>query len=146
MKAKVVKVNILGQDYVVRSVAGQKYLETVAQYVDNKMEEIKASGIDDSQQLRIAILAAMLSTVLAVVDSYPRLLTESYKIVKNKADSSKDRRFMHSSLMFFYSIIATLIIISIPTIDLLGGGVGKLFTVSVLSSISTNFSLSSSKK
>ena len=59
MKAKVVKVNILGQDYVVRSVAGQKYLEQVAKYVDGKMEEVKASGIDDSQQLRIAILAAM---------------------------------------------------------------------------------------
>ena len=59
MKPKVVKVNILGQDYVVRSPAGQKYLERVAKYVDGKMEEIKASGIDDSQQLRIAILAAM---------------------------------------------------------------------------------------
>ena len=59
MKAKVVKVHILGQDYVVRSTAGQKYLEQVAKYVDDKMEEIKASGIDDSQQLRIAILAAM---------------------------------------------------------------------------------------
>ena len=59
MKAKVVKVKILGQDYVVRSSAGQKYLEQVAKYVDDKMEEIKASGIDDSQQLRIAILAAM---------------------------------------------------------------------------------------
>ena len=59
MKAKVVKVNILGQNYVVRSAAGQKYLEQVAKYVDDKMEEIKASGIDDSQQLRIAILAAM---------------------------------------------------------------------------------------
>ena len=59
MKTKVVKVNILGQDYVVRSAAGQKYLEMVAAYVDEKMEEIKASGIDDSQQLRIAILAAM---------------------------------------------------------------------------------------
>ncbi len=59
MKTKVVKVNILGQDYVVRSAAGQKYLEKVATYVDEKMEEIKASGIDDSQQLRIAILAAM---------------------------------------------------------------------------------------
>jgi len=59
MKTKVVKVNILGQDYVVRSAAGQKYLEKVAAYVDGKMEEIKASGIDDSQQLRIAILAAM---------------------------------------------------------------------------------------
>ena len=59
MKTKVVKVNILGQDYVVRSAAGQKYLEKRAAYVDEKMEEIKASGIDDSQQLRIAILAAM---------------------------------------------------------------------------------------
>ena len=59
MKTKVVKVNILGQDYVVRSVAGQKYLEKVAAYVNEKMEEIMASGIDDSQQLRIAILAAM---------------------------------------------------------------------------------------
>ena len=59
VKTKVVKVNILGQDYVVRSAAGQKYLEKVAAYVDEKMEEIKASGIDDSQQLRIAILAAM---------------------------------------------------------------------------------------
>ena len=59
MKTKVVKVNILGQDYIVRSSAGQKYLEKVAAYVDEKMEEIKASGIDDSQQLRIAILAAM---------------------------------------------------------------------------------------
>ena len=59
MKPKVVKVNILGQDYVVRSTAGQKYLERVAKYVNEKMEEIKASGIDDSQQLRIAILAAM---------------------------------------------------------------------------------------
>ena len=59
MKTKVVKVNILGQDYVVRSAAGQKYLEKVAAYVDEKMEEIKASGIDDSQQLRIAIPAAM---------------------------------------------------------------------------------------
>ena len=59
MKQKVVKVNILGQDYVVRSAAGQKYLERVAKYVNEKMEEIKSSGIDDSQQLRIAILAAM---------------------------------------------------------------------------------------
>ena len=59
MKPKVVKVNILGQDYVVRSAAGQKYLEQVAGYVNAKMDEIKQSGIDDSQQLRIAVLAAM---------------------------------------------------------------------------------------
>ena len=57
--ATMVKVNILGQDYVVRSAAGQKYLEEVASYVNEKMDEIKNSGIDDSQQLRIAVLAAM---------------------------------------------------------------------------------------
>ena len=59
LNPKVLKVNILGQDYVVRSSAGQKYLNEVSAYVNEKMEEIKASGIDDSQQLRIAILAAM---------------------------------------------------------------------------------------
>ena len=59
LNPKVIKVKILGQDYVVRSSAGQKYLNEVSSYVNGKMEEIKASGIDDSQQLRIAILAAM---------------------------------------------------------------------------------------
>lgn len=59
----------------------------------------------------IAILAAMFSTVLAVVDSYPRLLTESYKIIKNNSKNSKDRRFMHSLLMLLYSILAGLIVI-----------------------------------
>ena len=59
LNPKVLKVKILGQDYVVRSSAGQKYLNEVSAYVNEKMEEIMASGIDDSQQLRIAILAAM---------------------------------------------------------------------------------------
>ena len=59
LNPKVLNVNILGQDYVVRSSAGQKYLNEVSAYVNEKMEEIKASGIDDSQQLRIAVLAAM---------------------------------------------------------------------------------------
>ena len=59
LNPKVLKVKILGQDYVVRSSAGQKYLNKVSSYVNEKMEGIKASGIDDSQQLRIAVLAAM---------------------------------------------------------------------------------------
>tara|TARA_B100000029_G_C16949236_1_gene731893 strand:+ start:40 stop:360 length:321 start_codon:yes stop_codon:yes gene_type:complete len=59
LNPKVIKVNILGQDYVVRSSAGQKYLNEVSAYVNEKMKEIMASGIDDSQQLRIAVLAAM---------------------------------------------------------------------------------------
>ena len=59
LNPKVLKVNILGQDYVIRSSAGQKYLNEVSAYVNEKMEEIMASGIDDSQQLRIAVFAAM---------------------------------------------------------------------------------------
>ena len=59
LNPKVLKVKILGQDYVIRSTAGQKYLNEVSAYVNEKMEEIMASGIDDSQQLRIAVLAAM---------------------------------------------------------------------------------------
>ena len=59
LNPKVLKVKILGQDYVVRSSAGQKYLNEVSAYVNEKMEEFMASGIDDSQQLRIAVLAAM---------------------------------------------------------------------------------------
>ena len=59
LNPKVLKVKILGQDYVVRSSAGQKYLNEVSSYMNEKMNEVKASGIDDSQQLRIAFLAAM---------------------------------------------------------------------------------------
>ena len=59
LNPKVIKVKILGQDYVIRSSAGQKYLNQVSAYVNEKMEEIRESGIDDSQQLRIAVLAAM---------------------------------------------------------------------------------------
>ena len=59
LNPKVLKVKILGQDYVIRSSAGQKYLNEVSAYVNEKMEEIMASGIDDSQQLRIAVLTAM---------------------------------------------------------------------------------------
>ena len=58
-KPKIIKVNVFGQDYVIKSPAGQKYIEKVAQYVTENMEEIRKSGIDDSQQLRIAVLAAM---------------------------------------------------------------------------------------
>ena len=59
LNPKVLKVKILGQDYGVRSSAGQKYLNEVSSYMNEKMNEVKASGIDDSQQLRIAVLAAM---------------------------------------------------------------------------------------
>ena len=66
----------------------------------------------------ISILAAMFSTVLAIVDSYPRILTESFLIIKGEEEQnaqtsaqSNKRHLLHTSLMAFYSITATLAII-----------------------------------
>lgn len=56
----VVKVHIFGQEYTIKTSANPDYIKRVAAYVNDKMEEIAASGIDvQSQQLRIAILASM---------------------------------------------------------------------------------------
>ena len=58
--SNVVKVNILGQEYVISTSADPKYIKEVAAYMNEKMEELKDSGIDaNSQQLKIAVLAGM---------------------------------------------------------------------------------------
>ena len=59
-KNKVIKVNILGQDYFVRSTAKANYFKEISNYVNEKMDEIIATGIDsNTQQLKIAVLACM---------------------------------------------------------------------------------------
>ena len=58
--SNVVKVNILGQEYVIRTSADPTYIKEVAAYMNEKMDELIASGIDaNSQQLKIAVLAGM---------------------------------------------------------------------------------------
>ena len=58
--SNVVKVNILGQEYVISTSANPDYIQQVAAYMNEKMEELKNSGIDaTSQQLKIAVLAGM---------------------------------------------------------------------------------------
>jgi cell division protein ZapA len=58
--SNVVKVNILGQEYVIRTSAEPAYIKEVAAYMNEKMDELIASGIDvNSQQLKIAVLAGM---------------------------------------------------------------------------------------
>ena len=58
--SNVVKVNILGQEYVISTSADPRYINEVAAYMNEKMEELKNSGIDaNSQQLKIAVLAGM---------------------------------------------------------------------------------------
>ena len=60
MDSNVVRVNILGQEYVMKTSANPKYIQEVAKYVNEKMDEIKDSGVDSSsQQLKIAVLACM---------------------------------------------------------------------------------------
>ena len=60
MDSNVVRVNILGQEYVMKTSADPKYIQDVAKYVNEKMNEIKDSGIDSSsQQLKISVLACM---------------------------------------------------------------------------------------
>ena len=60
MNSNVVRVNILGQEYVMKTSADPKYIQDVAKYVNEKMGEIKDSGVDpSSQQLKISVLACM---------------------------------------------------------------------------------------
>jgi len=60
MNSNVVRVNILGQEYVMKTSANPKYIQDVAKYVNEKMDEIKESGVDpSSQQLKISVLACM---------------------------------------------------------------------------------------
>ena len=60
MDSNVIRVNILGQEYVMKTSADPKYIQNVAKYVNEKMDELKESGVDSSsQQLKIAVLACM---------------------------------------------------------------------------------------
>ena len=60
MESNVVRVNILGQEYVMKTSADPRYIQDVAKYVNDKMNEIKDSGVDSSsQQLKISVLACM---------------------------------------------------------------------------------------
>ena len=59
-KLKVVKVNILGQDYFIRSSANRQYFQKVEKYINLKTDELVESGLNpDTEQLKIAVLACM---------------------------------------------------------------------------------------
>lgn len=119
--------------YAITIVTALLFLSVGALMVNNSPVEVP-NGADDFARLLInsytqligswaapivglAILAAMLSTVLAVVDSYPRLLTESFSIIKRmkkgevgSQEETETNHLMHSFLMAFYSIAAVLVI------------------------------------
>jgi len=59
-KMKIVKIYILGQEYVVKTSANPIYFQKIADYVNSKTNEIIDSGVDaNTQQLKIAVLACL---------------------------------------------------------------------------------------
>jgi len=59
-KLKVVKVNVLGQDYFIRTAASPSYFKKVAAFINEKTNELIESGLNpETEQLKIAVLACM---------------------------------------------------------------------------------------
>ena len=54
-----ITIKLLGQNYTIKTPANEEYINKVATYVNQKMQELKDSGMDSNQHLRIAVLACM---------------------------------------------------------------------------------------
>ena len=54
-----ITIKILGQNYTIKTTADESYIKEVAAYVEDKMNELKESGMDSNQHLKIAVLACM---------------------------------------------------------------------------------------
>jgi len=88
-KTKVVKVNILGQDYFIKTKANPKYFKEVSKYVNDRMTEVIDSGIDkNTQQLKIAVLTCMNITdeLLSFKDNNEKVLDQ----IESKSSSIID--------------------------------------------------------
>ena len=86
MDSNVVRVNILGQEYVMKTSANPQYIKDVAKYVNEKMDEIKETGVDSSsQQLKIAVLACM--NITDELLSYKKENTELLNEIELKSSS-----------------------------------------------------------
>ncbi|OHD63540.1 MAG: hypothetical protein A2176_07070 [Spirochaetes bacterium RBG_13_51_14] len=81
MEGNRVKVTIFGQTYTINGDAPQEYILKLAEYLNDKMEEVKISSAD-AGPTQVAILAA-----LNVADEYFQL-----KKLKTGADSEVERR------------------------------------------------------
>ncbi|MFH1213152.1 MAG: cell division protein ZapA [Candidatus Neomarinimicrobiota bacterium] len=59
LEDNLVRVNIYGQEYTVKAKADRAYIISVANYVNEKMEEVETSLRTVQTPVRVAILAAM---------------------------------------------------------------------------------------
>ena len=84
MEPNVVRVKVLGQEYIIKTSADPQYIKEVANYVNQKMDEIKESGIDSSsQQLKISVLACM-----NITDELFGLKSKSSNVISKVEDSA----------------------------------------------------------
>ena len=78
------KVIIFNQEYRIKSQADEEYILEIAEIVNDKMVEVKQSGLaSENQQLRIAVLACM-----NITDEYFSSIKETNNVInslQNKA-------------------------------------------------------------
>ena len=57
---KDITIQILGQAYTIKTFADEKYIKKLANHINNRIDELMASGLDSkTQHLKIAILTCM---------------------------------------------------------------------------------------
>ena len=84
-KIKVVKIKVLGQEYIVKTSANPIYFQKVSDYVNLKTKELISTGIDaETQQLKIAVLAC-----LNITDEFFSFKYNQNKILDNLESKSK---------------------------------------------------------
>ncbi len=83
-KDNFVKVSIYGQDYPVKAQADPTYITSVANFVNEKMEEVEKSLAKSQSGLRIAILAAM-----NITDELFNCNKEKEEVIRNLSEKVK---------------------------------------------------------
>ena len=78
------KVNILGNEYVLKSESDPQYIQELADYVDQKMQKL-GNGTQVKSQLKISVL-----TAINITDELFRLKQRHEKLVKEIETTSEE--------------------------------------------------------
>tara|TARA_Y100001935_G_C17286784_1_gene500841 strand:+ start:1411 stop:1707 length:297 start_codon:yes stop_codon:yes gene_type:complete len=83
-KNNLIKVTIMDQEYTVNTTASPDYIKKLSNFLNDKMSEIKESGIEKDSQLRIAVLAAM-----NIADELFQIEDKNLKIINQIEDKTR---------------------------------------------------------
>ena len=83
-KNNLIKVTIMDQEYTVNTTASPEYIEKLSNFLNDKMSEIKESGIEKDSQLRIAVLAAM-----NIADEFFQIKDKNLKTINEIEDKTR---------------------------------------------------------